>query len=119
MFDFFRHKLIISRFGLTSTEKRLARKCGEDTHIPIYRKGLLTFITGVKGDIYEQRQYAYNANIIISDEKVFDLSIPSCINKLTIKEYAHDLMDYSVTFDLAYIIKMRAVASKDKNLLFL
>lgn len=117
MFDFFKHKLMTSKFGLTGTEKKLARKFGEDANIPIYRKGLLTFITGIQGDIYEQRQYAYNANIIISDEEVFDLSIPSNINKLTIKEYAQDLMEYSITFDLAYIIKMRAGSSKDKNLI--
>ena len=106
MFDFFKRKLMTSKFGLTGTEKKLARKFGEDANIPIYRKGLLTFITGIQGDIYEQRQYAYNANIIISDEEVFDLSIPSNINKLTIKEYAQDLMEYSVTFDLAYIIRL-------------
>lgn len=102
---------------LTETEtyliKQLQKSCNL-SHIPIYRNGLLIKITDVPDDlIYDKRQYAYNANIFISDELIYNLDDIESIKKLSIPKFDSSAYSAGVTKNLAYILKMRTCSEKD------
>lgn len=91
---------------------QLRNKIGLE-HIPIYRNGKLIAITDVAdNNIYDNRQYAYNANIFISDEVIYDLNSVESIRSIKTPTFSKIDGLHSSTSDLSYIFKMHACSEK-------
>ena len=58
--------------------------------------------------LYEERQIAYEARFVILDGKKYDLEDPISISNIEIPQFNKINGMPNVTFDLAYILKMRA-----------
>ena len=86
-------------------------------HTPIYRDGILYYIDGVAfDDIYNNRQYAYDADVIISDEIFYNLKDLNSINALKIPNFQKNEGLPDTTSDLSYILKMKACGNKEPEI---
>ena len=84
-----------------------------DKNIPVFSNGALISITNLNSEnLYENRQYAYSSDIILSNNISYDLTDKRSIESIIIPKF-----DESETvFNLSYIIKMRATAEKNKDI---
>lgn len=108
------NKIESSTQTISPTERfilnQLQNKYGIE-HIPVYHCGTLMHISGISDeDIYENRQFAYSANIFISDEKFYNLNNLDSIATIEIPTFSELEGIPDVTSDLSYILKMRACA---------
>lgn len=105
--------------SLTYTEQQILDKLKLNLniqHIPVYRNGVLIKISEILDDlIYENRQYAYNAKIFISDEIVYNLNDTNSIRSLNTPLFSEFTELPGVTYDLSYIFKMQACSEKRDN----
>ncbi len=100
----------------TKTENYIVNTLIQNTklvNIPIYRNGVLNEITGISDtELYENRQIAYDAIVFVSDEIVYNLDDVNSILDIEIPKFTNDIQ---YTFDLSYILKMKANAEKRED----
>lgn len=64
--------------------------------------------------LYDDRDIAYSADIIVSDGAKYDLSIKEDISAIPIPTFTST---WNTTFELSYILKIRCGAEKDAELI--
>jgi len=94
-----------------------ARKRPSNTFEAYFKNGILYKVIprDHKISLYENRQIAYDAQYIVSDNVKYNLKDPESILRIKIPNFK-DNMSESTTFDLSYILKMRASSEEEPNL---
>lgn len=110
------------KFKLSRTEKYALKRLSEIGihNTPVYRNGTLMYIDEIdRESTYDNRGYAYNARIFISDEVVYNLDDCESIDSIIIPDFEcnkYNDNDLVVVYDFSYIMKMNACAEKNPEL---
>lgn len=107
----------MQNFFFTS-EEQYCLKMVNASYLPIYRDGLLIYITGIKQeDLYEKRQFAYSSDMFISNGILYNVKSLSNMQNLEIPIFRESLNNVmGTTGDLAYVFQMKARAEEDYTL---
>lgn len=86
-----------------------AEKREQNNYVAYFKNGILYDVSPRNKSIslYEDRQIAYDARYIVSDNVKYDLEDADSVSQIKIPHYKPSIEE-SVTFYLSYILKMRA-----------